>query len=163
MLKTLDCQSYCELCYYPNVPSVTVQMTYQTAMVHLIDEAGKSLFRTLHGTPEEKLIWKPAETSRHALALTEECIAMLGFTAHLLNHRVLPEDMNMEWGKDGWKSVAEYEAAFQVRQKDFTEAVMAFPSEDLEKTIELPWATQTYIDTIAYPYWSTQYHCGQIN
>ncbi len=134
-------------------------MTIQEGLAALASEAIDTLFRTAKPMPEDKLSWKPAETSRSAIELVKECSTILIPIAGLLNTGEMGE---MNEGK-GLKSLAEYEEIACSGIKELVTAIRAFPEERMQETLDLPWGKMSYMDIMAYSYWNTMYHVGQIS
>ena len=136
-------------------------MDYKTALAAMYNDGVSMLWKTVRATPEEKLDWKPAETSRTARELLNELITSTKGSAAMLVELKAPSG-DMDWSGDTTLSVDEMEKAHQASSDAFLAAVSAFPEDKWHEVLELPWGTMSFFDIASYPYWNLMYHYGQI-
>ena len=117
--------------------------------------------------PEEKRNWSPEPISRTALDQLAECVVVNKMTVNLLQTRVWAEDafaklmqakeeaLALEW--QGLKTLLDENTRL------LTEAIAAFPEEDLSLEVNMPWGAMPLSEVLAYPSWNMTYHLGQIN
>lgn len=137
-------------------------MTYQEALVPLIEEAYSDLFKNAEKL-DGKLDFKPTSDNRTPMEMVIECATLPPFLAQTIRNRALPPNTPDEpHASDGFKSIAECRDHFNSVKGELFEAIRSFPSENLLETIETPWGTFTWRDFISYAYWNPMYHVGQL-
>ncbi len=137
-------------------------MTYQEALVPLIEDAYGDLFKSAERLGD-KISYKAAETNRTPLEVLIECATVPGFLAPTIRNRALaPMDAEKPHEESGLDSVEACRTHFNSVKEDLYDAIRSFPAEELLNTIETPWGTFTWRDFIAYAYWNPMYHFGQI-
>lgn len=136
-------------------------MTYQDALVALIDDAYGELFKNAERLGD-KLDYKAAPTCRTPLDMLTECATSPMFLAPTLKNRALApmdeDSMNMP----SFGSIAEAKAAWESGKEALYDSIRTFPSDQLEVKIETPWGTFPWRDFMAYAYWNPMYHVGQL-
>lgn len=142
-------------------------MTYQEAIVELIQGAAADLFRSARTMPQDKLEWKPAETSRSPLELVQEIVQTTGWTTIILNNRGLPDlgedpESDARDERKAWATLDACETELNNRTPALFEAIQNFPVDQLKETVDLPWGTMSWLQVIDYAYWNIRYHDGQI-
>jgi uncharacterized damage-inducible protein DinB len=116
--------------------------------------------------PEDKRHWSPGGAARSAIDMMAECALMNDLT-NLIATRALPKDfdyakyrqMNTELAGD-WDTLR---AKLHENTALGIAALQTVPASELADTVEMPWATYTLAEIMAYPYWNMSYHEGQIN
>lgn len=127
-------------------------------------------FRYAHAVPAEKLDWKPAESARSVLELGRELAKCADWAVDIMDGKGMELHAEVaaaeEW--DQWLTLADCEAAAQVKLENFNQRLKNFPTEKLEETIDLPFGaggsmrTFTMREMLDYPRWNAIYHLGQI-
>jgi hypothetical protein len=117
--------------------------------------------------PEDKRTWSPAATSRTALNQMAEVAMLNGNTAQTIADRAFPADFDMDtYFKDltalstDWPKV---KAMLDANTAKAVAAIEAVPESDLQVEIQSPFGPLKLEQIMAYPYWNTCYHEGQIN
>ena len=134
-------------------------MNYADALAEMLREGADSLWRTIKATPADKLDWKPAPEARTVRELMGEIVMTTGFSADFIRTQSMPD---MESGDKTEKNLEEIEAQHRADLERLIGAIKEFPTDKLHEKVELPWATQTWLSIIYYPYWNLMYHYGQI-
>jgi len=146
-------------------------MTMQEFIAKGTKDAGDSLFRTVRAMPEDKLNWKPAETSRSALDQLQECAqAVQMFIAMVKDHKApdfSPElyEKAKEVRKQ-WDTVDKCEKVFWENTNAFIAAIRDVRDEDLGIQITIPFGkgwVATLAEVMNFHVWNLTYHVGQIN
>lgn len=128
----------------------------------LFQEGIPGLTKAVEAIPEDKLDWKPAEGSRTIRQLVSEIVMMPDYIAQALEQRAVPpyEEISNQYSA---MSISELLAKLPENAKTLEKAMKNFPESDYEETLEAPWGTWTYFQTLSYPYWNMMWHTGQIN
>ncbi|MBW3625872.1 MAG: hypothetical protein KY468_20965 [Armatimonadetes bacterium] len=141
--------------------------TVQELAVILTREEAAGFARNALAMPAEKLTWKPMDAGRSALDMIIECGAMNLFTPKILEARAFP-DIQRGW-MDSYRAENDtLDKALDLLQSGtdaLVAAIQAFPAEDLDETITLPFGggmTKSYAEVMLVPYWNMCYHQGQI-
>ncbi len=127
--------------------------------------AAETLERNLLKMPEEKLTWKPEKGARTVLHQVAECAVINKMAAGMLATHQIPADFREQMDaafahNDTRDKVI---ASLKEGTSALTAAIAAFPAENLDAEIPLPWGKHTAADVIFMPYWNMSYHEGQIN
>jgi uncharacterized damage-inducible protein DinB len=134
-------------------------MTHVDALELWFNDGMGDLWRNVRAMPDEKLDWKPSETSRSARELMEEIVSVMPYNIGVLKEQKSPE---MAWDDTKNKSIDQLEAELTKTSADFFAVARAFPEEMLMEDVVLPWTTLKFVEMMAYPYWNMMYHIGQI-
>jgi hypothetical protein len=140
--------------------------------VKLNREASASMARTANAMPPEKVTWQPLEMGRTTLDQIQECGAINHFGAKVLQTREAPP-----FDEAARERFARLKADHDTLEKALklldngTEALVAaieaFPEEDLDAMITLPFGpegmTMSFAELMLMSYWNVVYHQGQIN
>ncbi len=125
----------------------------------VLSEGTADLWRNIAAMPEDKLTWKPADTSRSTKELLGEIVSSTVYGTAVLATK--------SPAHDSWKSVEvltiqELQTAHMQANTEFLQIFAALSEEELSELVELPWGTKSYLDVVAYVYWNLMYHLGQI-
>lgn len=145
-------------------------MRYQDQVVKTTQRSLEDLFRTVRAMPEDRLNWKPEETSRSALDLVREVTLSGTWILKIARGETL------EQGKDHAK-VQRAEAAklagidaCESEARQSTSQLCALisdcPTENLEDEVVLPFGkgmTVTMADLFGMHHSHIVYHTGQVN
>jgi len=141
--------------------------TLQTFLAAATRKAAGNVVTAVLNLPEDRRTWKPAETSRTALDQFAECAMNNGFTADIVEKRVVPFHSQEDYLKQKTDLVATGFDAIKSLLDTNTErmiaVILAFPDSGLTDELDLPWGKSTLAEILAYPYWNMAYHEGQIN
>ncbi|RYG30577.1 hypothetical protein EON81_24670 [bacterium] len=142
-------------------------MTYQQAILPLIEDAYKNLFGNADALAG-KLDYKASETTRTPLELVVECVQSPKMFIEVFRAGRMPEDVNAEYEKSiedakRLTDVAACRAEYESYKADLFEAITSFPEARLAEDIETPWGTFPWRDLIAYLYWNPMWHAGQLS
>ncbi|RYG29153.1 hypothetical protein EON81_27220 [bacterium] len=140
-------------------------MTYQQALVPLIQDAYKTLFTNADSLAGH-LDYKAAETTRTPIELVVECVTAPTMLAKILRAGRMVEDVpdDLETSTvEGLTDVASCRAYWETKKDEVFGAIADFPEERLEEPIETPWGTFPWRDLIAYLYWNPMWHAGQLS
>lgn len=135
-------------------------MTYAEALSKMMEDGTESLWRNVAAMPEDKISWKPEETSRSTRELLEELANTLGYTTACLAAKDEPKDF--AWGDLSAKSLQELEEMHRMEVKKFCEQNASLSDEDLAVMVTLPWGHMSLLQVSSYAYWNLMYHLGQI-
>lgn len=139
-------------------------MNTQETIVKQLKDGLDMFARTYKQVREDKLDWKAAEGVRTAHEVACESVTMYGFSAHILDTRnFIDYDYDKAYAEHLTLSVEELLQKAQSDVELLYASILAFPTEDLEKEMDLPWGTMSMFDIMCYPYWNTMYHFGQIS
>lgn len=141
-------------------------MKVQQLAAKLNKDACDILVRNAKAMPEDKVVWQPLEQGRSVLNQLQECAVIANFTTHTLNHHTLPEMDNEVFGKSmaALDTLDKAIAALETNTTELVSAIEAFPDENLDKTVQLPWLpTPTSLaEIMMMNYWNSVYHQGQV-
>jgi hypothetical protein len=135
-------------------------------LVRVIPKAVDDLETAFNRLPEDKRTWSPAETSRSALNQMAEVAMLNGSSAETIKNRAFPEfDMETYFKQltelsTDWPTV---KAMLDANTAAAIAAIESVPESDLQIEIPSPFGPLTLEQIMAYPYWNTCYHEGQIN
>ncbi len=141
--------------------------TVQQLAAKLNRNAINQLKREVQAMPADKQTWQPLDQGRTALNQAAECAVAAGLTVTTLNSRQLPPMEHDTFSK----AIAELDsldktlAALDANGEALAAAIEAFPTEELDNTIQLPWLPEpwSFAQIMLLPYWNTVYHIGQIS
>lgn len=136
-------------------------MTYQEALIPLIEDAYADLFRNAEKLGD-KLGYKAGEKNRTPLEMLVECATVPQFLGPVIRNRALPENMDEPGEFPGLDSVAACRAHFDSVKAELYDAIRDFPDDKLLEKIETPWGIFPWRDFMAYAYWNPMYHVGQL-
>lgn len=140
-------------------------MTYQQAIVPLIEDAYKDLFKNARRL-SDKLDYKVSETNRTPLQMLQECATVAAGLVPILDARAMVGSES-DWAEAekqmaSLTTIEACEAEYERNKTELLRAIADFPEERLEELIETPWGTFPWRDFIAYLYWNPMYHTGQL-
>jgi hypothetical protein len=137
-------------------------------------KASETLLRNLRAMPEDKLAWRPAEKTRSALEVGQECAQSPGWGVMILKHRGWPagdpEQMQAQMAaaqaeRESLDTVDKIEATLRDNLAKLETAIRELPDEELETLIHLPFGPgmdMPLAEICLVQYWNTTYHVGQI-
>jgi hypothetical protein len=137
-------------------------------------KASDDLIRNLRAIPADKLDWKPAEKTRSALELGQECAQSPGWGVMILQHRGWPagdpEQMQAQMAaamaeRQSWDTVDKIELAMKQNLAKLESAIRALPEEELATEIHLPFGPgmdMQLAEICLVQNWNATYHLGQI-
>ena len=128
-------------------------MTYQQAIVPLIEDAYDNLFANAEPL-SDKLDYKPSEAARTPLQLLQECVTAPAMLARTIRAGKMPEDTDLsEEGAakayEGLTDVASCRERWESTKEDTFAAIREFPEGKLQEKIETPWGTFPWFDFTA--------------
>ncbi len=117
--------------------------------------------------PEDKQIWKPADTARTAKNQFSECCLINSYIADLIVTQKFPDDLFAKY-PDELARVENLDnesliAMLKESANEVNVSIQKVESEALNQEIDLPWGTMKLSAIMAYPSWNMAYHLGQIN
>ncbi len=136
-------------------------MTYQEALVPLIESAYEDLFKNAERL-KDKLDYKAAESNRTPMEMVVECATVPPFLAKTIRDMAVAPMDGDEPHASGGMTLEQARAAYESSKADLFDAIRNFPAEKLEEKIETPWGTFAWRDFISYAYWNPMYHVGQL-
>ena len=142
-------------------------MTYQQAIIPLIEDAYKNLFANAEPLAD-KLDYKPSDAARTPLQLLQECTTAPAMLAQTIRAGEMPKDMDMseEATAETYKGLTDISACrerWESTKEDTFAAIREFPQARLQEKIETPWGTFPWFDFISYLYWNPMWHAGQLS
>lgn len=145
-------------------------MTYKDQIIRLTQGAVEHFLRSLKSMPTDKLEWSVNDLGRTPMDQFREIAQSPTWTVPLLKARSFPpfdpeRFAQAKSERDTW-DLATCEAKLRENLELLYAEIRAFPDDELSTEIVLPFAggiTQSMADIMAYPYWNTVYHLGQIN
>jgi len=141
--------------------------TIQQLAITMNRDIADTLRRNALAVPEDKLTWKPLDTGRSVLSQIAECAVVTGFTAHILNSRVMPPFDNEAYAQQtgALDTLDKALAALHASSEALVAAIEAFPTEELDTKISLPWfpEPQPFAQVMFVCYWNNLYHVGQVS
>lgn len=131
--------------------------------------ATDDFFRYCRAVPEDKVNWSPLDAGRSVLDMAAECALSPTWGTSLLEHRefkMSPEIMQqfME-AKAAITSIEQAEQVCRANCETFYAAVRAFPADELENTIQLPFGADpnwSFKQLMNIHLWNCTYHLGQV-
>lgn len=139
-----------------------------TVKEYIITDTQKSLanlFEAARKVPADKHEWKPLDNGRSVLDLAQECALCPLWVPGILTKRSIDmadfETAQVEQKK--LTTLDACEAAAKANLETMKAAIMAFPDEEMDEEITLPWGTYTLGEVMGFPAWNLNYHLGQIN
>lgn len=152
--------------------SEEMRMRVQDYTIDTTREAMAEAFRYAASVPENKLEWKPMDTGRSVMELCRELAQCAEWAYNILDGKFMTpseeEGAQQQAEMDGWKTVADCEAAGKEKLGRYFEFLKAFPDERLGETMNLPFGPGgsmkafTMAEMMDYPRWNATYHLGQI-
>lgn len=136
-------------------------MTYQEALVPLIEDAYAQLFSNAEKL-SDKLDFKASKDNRTPLEMLVECVTMPDFLAPVIRNRALPENTDDYEEPKGLDSVDACKRHYEKAKNGLLEAIRNFPAEHLHDEFDTPWGHFSWLSFIAYAYWNPMYHVGQL-
>ncbi|RYZ81744.1 MAG: DinB family protein [Proteobacteria bacterium] len=118
---------------------------------------GKNFAYNLDFVPEDKLHWKPVETSKSAAEITTEVLGVFGFVRGLFN----PTDAQPE-GYANIKTRDEAKAKLLETTRSYAEFLRGLKPEDLEGTYDTPFGPFPKKRLAILPVQEISHHHGQI-
>ncbi len=141
----------------------TLQEFLATSAVTSANEL-KTAFLAL---PEDKRNWSPEADARTAIDMMAEVALNNEVTARMLEGKVWPSDFDPEQHNRAQAELggdwATLETVLETNTARVAELIRAVPDSDLAVEITMPWGKEPFSEYMAYPYWNTKYHTGQIN
>ncbi|MCB8932689.1 MAG: hypothetical protein M9921_10300 [Fimbriimonadaceae bacterium] len=145
-------------------------MNYRDQMIRLTQGAADHFVHSIKAMPAEKLEWSVNDAGRTAMDQFREIAQSPMWAVPLLKARSFPpfdpEVMaKAKEERDQW-DLATCETRYRENLEALYAEIRALPDDELAIEIVLPFAggiTQSMADIMAYPYWNTVYHLGQIN
>jgi len=145
-----------------SVPEIAAMATQQAA---------DKLVKNFEIMPADKQQWKPLDLGRSAFDQILECLVINQVGAQTFRDRAFPNIQGDQWGQVFGKAAAENDtpekliASFKQATADLVAAAKAFPEDQLDNTIVLPFdgSTRCWSEVIFFAYWNMTYHEGQIN
>lgn len=142
-------------------------ITVQSLAVDLNNGVVETLKKAALSTAEDKQTWKPLDEGRSALDQIAECALITDFAAKMLIEKACPEFSNEAYGAGiaALDTMDKAIAALDASWANLKSVILDFPTEDLEKSIMLPWFPdpQTFANIMFIALWNNTYHIGQIN
>ena len=141
--------------------------TVQEFLADATQKAATVLEAAFLNLPEDKRAWSSADSARTALDQMAECALLCGNTADLIESRQWPETFSFEeYARDKAALAQNWDSVKPLLDKNVAKAaavIRAFPDEDLEISVDMPWGPMTLAQIMTYPHWNMSYHLGQIN
>lgn len=141
--------------------------TIQQLAAKMNRNVAEQLIRNAQAMPPEKALWSPLDLGRSALSQVAECAVIAGFSVQTLSARAVPPFDPAEFGA----MMAQFDTldkaieALQASTERLVEAIEAFPSEELDTLVTMPYASEpmSWAEVmLGGHYWNTVYHIGQI-
>jgi hypothetical protein len=145
-------------------------MRIQDLVVIMTEGATHSLFDYVRAMPEDKLRWKPAGGSRHALDILQECAQSPTWSATIAENRRWPdfdpdERERRRKERQEWDTIDKCEQVIRENNKKLFAVVRDFPDSELDTKIDLPFEEGmqlTLAQILMGQYWNLTWHIGQI-
>lgn len=140
--------------------------TVQDFLAKSTQKAADDLIAALNSIPPEKRNWKASESARSAMDQIAECAILNGSTADTISNRTGPTAEFMAKFPGIKEALAQDETGARSLLTKNTdrviEAIRAFPDEDFDAEVPMPWGPMALRTICAYPFWNMTYHQGQI-
>ncbi len=143
-----------------------MSLTLQTFLATSATKAAAELVTAYLRLPEDRRAWSPEAKSRTALDQVAECAVLNGYTVTLIQTRVWPSggfesflSAKAEVSALDWESL---KALLEENTRKAVAVIGAFPDDELEAEVDLPWGKSSLAEILAFPYWNMTYHQGQI-
>ena len=141
--------------------------TVQQLAAQLNREATASLKSNALAIPADRVTWKPLETGRAVLSQIVECALTNNYAASILSARKMQDfdPTTHAQAKTELDTLDKALTALQASTDTLVAAIEAFPTEELENTLQLPWLPepQSFAKLLFMCYWNSVYHVGQIS
>lgn len=145
-------------------------MDTKTLIKQMTTQATKGFFDAARKVPADKVAWSPMEAGRSVLSQAQEIAQSPAWGAGLMETRTMP-DFNREFmanmmaEREQWQTIDACEEECSRRLEKLFEVLDAFPAEDLEATMFLPFGNRdwTFAELAMLHYWNACYHQGQVN
>lgn len=146
-------------------------MSYIKHMIELTVEAHENMMKTARAVPEGKLTWRVNDVGRSALDMVQEVATVPDIARYMVENMraavLAPEEIKgIREQRAQWVTLDKCEEEMNARLSKLYHAMNAFPENLLDTRIVLGYdSNRTYsmAHIMAYPYWNTTYHYGQIN
>jgi hypothetical protein len=124
-----------------------------------------NLMATARKVPADKLDWKPLDAGRSTLNLAAECAVCPTWVPGLLGARGFDPALfsTFEESVNALKTLDECEATGKANLEKLKDAINAFPDEDMDTQVELPWGKYSLREVMTFAGWNCTYHMGQIS
>ena len=140
--------------------------TIQQLAAQLNREAAASLQSNALAIPADKVTWKPLEMGRSVLSQIVECALITGYAANILSALKMQDhdEASHAQAKAELDTIEKALAALQANTDKLVAVIEAFPTEELDNTLQLPWLPepQSFAKLLLMSYWNNVYHIGQI-
>lgn len=141
-------------------------MNANELLLFLTRDQIKATFEAARELPSDKLEWKPAPGARSALDQLQEIATAIDFNWEMYTTR------RVEWSEEKaerWKQTrSQYTDLDQLEQMALAGAdrlesfLKDFNPADYRASVEVPWGEVVLAECLAYHYWNSAYHHGQI-
>ena len=141
-----------------------MSVTLQSYMVEAIGKKAEEMIEAFLRLPEDKRSYQP-EGCRSPLSMMAEVIMMNGFTKTIIESKAFPADFTMDQYMAEEARLKAEPNLVDLYRESLPVAYAAIGSvsdADLSVEVPMPWGMYTIADIIAYPFWNTSYHTGQI-
>ncbi len=140
----------------------------QNFFANAIPNAVSDLLAAFDRLPEDKRNWSPMGDARTAVDQIAEVAIQNGSTAEIIRTGSFPENYDFSEFAQlkktlSGKNLDELKEILQANSSKVVAAILEIPDEDLTIEVQMPWGAMTMPQIMAYPYWNTIYHEGQIN
>jgi hypothetical protein len=145
-------------------------MLFRDQIIRLTDQVSTDFIKNIRAVPEDKLTWSVLDAGRTPLDLFQEIAQAATYGIPMLQNRACPPFNPEDWGKlvaerQAWDTLDKCEAALKTNLEAWYATIREFPESDMSIEIDLPFVEglrQSMADIMAYPYWNTSYHLGQL-
>lgn len=146
------------------------EMKYTDQLIRLTRDSADAFVRAAKAIPEDKLRWSVQDAGRTPLDIFQEVAQAPLYTIPMLEARACPPFDPEKFGeykaqRAKWDTIEECESVMNSNLGKLFSTIRSFPESELSYEIDLPFVEglrQSMADIMAYPYWNTSYHLGQI-
>ena len=145
-------------------------MQYKDQLIRMTQKVADDFVKNVKAIPADKLNWKVEDSGRSAMDIFQEVAQAPTYAVPMLATRTCPDFNPETFGKmkaerAEWDTVEKCEAKLKQNLNSLFESIRSFPDNELATEIDLPFVEgmrQSMADIMAYPYWNTSYHLGQV-
>ena len=141
-------------------------MNASELLLFLTRDQLKATFQAARELPVDKLDWKPATGARSALDQLQEVATALDFTWDTYTTRKVEwsDEKAEKWKRERsqFKDLDELEKMALAGADRLEEFLKDFDPAEYLAPVQFPWGPLTMAECLAYHYWNSAYHHGQI-
>ena len=146
-------------------------MQYKDQLIRLTNSVHDGFVKAIRAMPEDQIGWSVMDTGRTPLDMFQEVAQAPTYSIPMLQTRSCADfdrerHGEMATARKEWDSLDKCEDAMRENLEKLFREIREFPDDELSLEIDLPFIPglrHSMADIMAYPYWNTAYHLGQVS